>query len=361
MGLFEDAVRVDKKFKVSVYGAAGSGKTTFALSFPGVGVVDMERGTDWYAGRESRSGVKINPNFKVKHTGSAKDVIDLIDGLNDQFKKGNRPIETLVIDPVTMFWDAIQDAFLERLKKKSKDNDAKIQLWHWKEIRAPYRRAITKLLNMPIHFVLVGRESNVFEKDDKGELIVAGTKLAGEKDTPYTSDIHLHFFTRPHPETSENTFFVRVEKDRTGLLAEGSVVKDFSYHKLKELADGDFSNVELPEEGPDDMRYEDVDNISERDSEIFADKSDPVSDLLNDEKIVMMRNRLGWMPGKVKALIEKHDITRVEDIGKLLADEIRKGNKKKASKEEPKATEGKEEPQVDEISDNEVPLEPGQK
>jgi len=341
--LFQEAKKVTKRFKISAYGAPGSGKTLFGLSFPKAGVVDMEHGTDWYAGRDVVSGLGIGRDFMVKHTKSAKEVIKFIDDLENRLRDDPGYIETLVIDPITLFWEAVQDAFLTRLQKK-KGDDVEIMFHHWKKIKGPYLRLMTKLINLPVHLVLLGRESSIYDKNNKGELIVTGTKISAEKDTPYISDMHLRFFTKPHPETGEDVFFAKVEKDRTNILKKGTIIKNCSFKKLVELSNGivNMDEVAVPSSSEPDEPI----SVAEKDMEIFDDevkqeatataKGDSLKDidaiareLIKDDDIVSLRKKLEWSPAKVRAVIVREGFKTREEIGKYLADKVRDGSKSK--------------------------------
>lgn len=330
MELFSQAAKISKRFKISAYGGPGTGKTLFGLSFPKVAVIDMERGTDWYAGNVVVPELGIDPNFMVKHTKSATVVKDIVRKLADVLDKNPGYIETLVIDPITLVWDNIQEAFMARLRKK-KGEDAKVQFQHWKEIKAPYRELMTDLLNLPVHIVLLGREAAMYEQT-KGELIHIGTKIATEKDTPYIADIHLRFFTRPHPEQGHDVFFAEVEKDRTHLLKKGSIVKDCCYKTLAALAE----KRSLGQAG-ESVTYDNDAETLKNDETIFdEDKGtndnvpeDVMTEMLGNDKIEAVRKELGWAPGKVKAVANKHGFTTVPDLGKFLADEVRKSRSQK--------------------------------
>lgn len=316
--LFDDATKVAKRFKISGYGGPGTGKTLFGLSFPKAAVIDMEHGTDWYAGRIIVPDLGIDPDFKVKHTKSAKVVTQIVDRLEQELEKNPGYIQSLVIDPITLFWEAIQEAFIMKLRK-NKGEDANVQFHHWKDIKAPYRSLMTKLLNLPVHLVLLGREATLYEQK-KGELIQSGTKIATEKDTPYIADIHLRFFTRPHPEKGHDVFFAQVEKDRTHLLKKGTIIKDCCFQKLADLA----AQQTSMDEGSA-VVYDNDTDVVEQDQELFEDiKTMDCSDLINDEDIQKLWMELDWSPGKVTALIAANKLNDKTTLGKFLADKVRK-------------------------------------
>ena len=317
VSLFKEASKLKKRFKISAYGGPGCGKTLFGLSFPKPAIIDMEHGTDWYAGRIIVPELGCSKDFKVEHTDSADRVKEVIGELEKLLVKEPGYVESIVIDPITLLWEAIQDAFMKRLKKKYGE-EAQVQFRHWREIKSPYRQLMTKLLNLPVHMVLLGREAALYEHKGK-ELVQIGTKIATEKDTPYVSDIHLRLFTKPHPESKEDCFFAQVEKDRTHLLKKGSIIKNCCYKKLAELAEektpGEYSE---PTEASNEKAVD-------RDQKLFDDEdSKDHASLIEDGDIKKLWTELDWTPGKVGAMIAKNDLTTREALGKFLADEVRK-------------------------------------
>lgn len=324
MSLFRRASQVAKKFKICVYGPPGSGKTILGLTFPKPVVIDMEAGTDWYVGRSIVEG-QAN-DFDVLHTNSAKDVIDAIREVEQESKKDPDKWGSIIIDPVTIFWDALQDGFLKKLRAKQGAN-AEIKFQHWKQIKNPYKSAMTTLLNLPMHLVLSGREAHEY-KMEKGELIQVGQKIQSEKDTPYIADIYLRTFTRRNSEGVEE-FFVEVEKDRTHLLKKGSVIKDCSFQKLSHLQreagiglSGEHRAIE------NDSDIADKDGIV-FDEEVVDDTKNNVAEIIEkDEDIVKLWKELDWKSGKVLAMANRDGLTTREEIGKFLAAKVREQRSK---------------------------------
>lgn len=308
MSLFRRASQVRKKFKICMYGATGTGKTISALTFPKLAYIDMEGGTDWYIGREIVPGQ--NTDFELLQTESAIAVIKAIDEIDQRLKDEPGCIETVVIDPITVFWDALQDGFLRRLQKKKGEN-AEIKFSHWKQIKSPYKRALTKLINLPVHFIAIGREGVEYEMKG-GELVQVGTKIQTEKDTPYISDIYIRFVKR------DGKFLSIVEKDRTNMMREGTVIENLSFQYLMNLAE-ERGLVDSIQGARNTLIREDPDKVAEQDSSVFEEKKAPHHDLIHDEDIKKLWTELDWAPGKVRATIEKEGLNKREDLGKYLA------------------------------------------
>lgn len=99
-----------KHLKISLYGDPGVGKTFFALGFPDPAVIDLEGGTDFYADRFQ---------FHVLDTKSYAEVLNAVNFL----EQGNHDLKTLIIDPITVIWSALQEG---RLEFKVQDPDKAI-------------------------------------------------------------------------------------------------------------------------------------------------------------------------------------------------------------------------------------------
>lgn len=316
MTLWRKSSMIKKRFKVCGYGPTGTGKTLFALSFPKPAVIDMEGGTDWYLGRE------ILPNqateFPIINTRSAREVIEGVNEMEERLIKEPGYIETIVIDPVTVLWDALQDAYVKRLRAKSKNPEAELKFQHWRSIKSPYKALMTQLINLPVHLVLIGREAAEYEMKGK-ELVQVGTRIQTEKDTPYIADIYLRFATKPDPKSGADRFYVQVEKDRTNMLKRGAIIESLSYQKLAELAE---SKGLLAGEGQERVEKPD-DDVTEADQSVFEGGKSNYDGLIYHEKIKPLWQELTWAPGKVRALIVKHELTALEKLGKFLADVVR--------------------------------------
>lgn len=145
----EIAKPVRKKIKVLLYGPAGSGKTLAALSFPRVLIVDAESGADMYPGR---------PGIAQFHRARCKTLADL-DEVIDSIKADNgKTWDTLVIDPVTVFFDVAKNIATKNNVKDLGYRERAIVNSHMASL-------YTKLTNLPVHVVLTAYEAIEYEGD----------------------------------------------------------------------------------------------------------------------------------------------------------------------------------------------------
>lgn len=171
--------------KALLYGSWGTGKTYFGLGAPGkVAVIDTEGGTAFYKA--------VFPDFDVLTTKSFRDILEAITYIE------THPglYGTLVVDPVTVIYETLQEAALKaRVVKKARtggsgfDPDSvDLEILDWGKIKRQYKGLMTRLVNLPLHVIVVARE-----KDDTvmkgGEMQKLGVKPDAEKSTSYYFDV----------------------------------------------------------------------------------------------------------------------------------------------------------------------------
>ena len=213
---FKRTEAVQPKVKLLLFGAAGVGKTYFSLGAPGkVAVIDTEGGTAFYSGRAGLS------EFDVLSTKTYRDVRDAI----QYVASGNHGYSTLVIDPVTVIWETLQDAAqirraamnAKRGRGSTNPDEADLEMLDWAQIKRAWKGTLTALINLPVHVICVAREKEDVEK--RGEqLVKVGYKADAEKSTGYFFDAILRM-------TSDGaTRKAVVIKDRTGSHALGGEI-----------------------------------------------------------------------------------------------------------------------------------------
>lgn len=182
---FQPATPVAKKLKVLLYGASGSGKTLAALSFPRVALVDAEGGSDLYAGRP---GI---PAFSVMRT---KSVVDLERTIEFIRQDNGQSFETLVIDPITVFYDVLKEATARTAK------DQQLGFREWAKVNNRMTAVYNSLTSLPVHVVVVAREAIEYEGEG-ATLKKVGQKPDADKKLPYIFD-----------------FIVRMNADHSGSI-----------------------------------------------------------------------------------------------------------------------------------------------
>jgi hypothetical protein len=148
---FAKAATRHRLLKILVWGDSGAGKTTLALQFPQPVVIDLEGGADLYGDAYS---------FDVRRASTADEVMETVDWL----LTNTHEYRTLVIDPITVYWDALQkkwsDIFLRRNKgsKGFKFEFYDLQPRDWMTIKAEFKELIRKLIAVDMNVVVTARQ-----------------------------------------------------------------------------------------------------------------------------------------------------------------------------------------------------------
>ena len=146
----------EKRLKMFVYGPAGVGKTVAALMFPSAYVIDAERGTDFYANM-------INKNHSVVlQTLNPDDIREEIKALLTE----KHQFRTLVIDPVTQVYNAVQEKWTRIFTKHSKEEkDAEVQdfgMRYWGKVKGDFKGIQRMLLALDMNVICTSHQKDVY-------------------------------------------------------------------------------------------------------------------------------------------------------------------------------------------------------
>jgi hypothetical protein len=211
---FKRAKTIEKRRKLFVWGDSGCGKTWFALQFPKPAVLDLERGSEEYGNRF---------DFDVLPVTTADDAMAALDWL----ATNRHDYRTLVIDPITVYWEALQkkwsDIFLTRNKggKGFKFEFYELQPRDWNIVKAELRHFIRKILALDMNVIVTARQKTQYA--DGGFMRAIGETFDGEKSLPYLFDTILQLRRSP-----EGKFYAKTIKDRTGRLPAAEFENEFS-------------------------------------------------------------------------------------------------------------------------------------
>jgi len=215
---FRAPVQSGKRVKCLVYGPSGVGKTYFALTAPGrVAVIDTEGGTSFYAERPGLSAFDVLPTKTFAQVEAAV-----------AYLRAN-PAEyaTLVIDPVTVIYQVLQDAAQQRRAEIRNNPDADMEQLDWQRVKRAYTRLMNDLVNLPLNVVVTAREADLTEErkgpNGRPERVKVGFKPEAEKSTTYHFDAVLRLV--PAAKGREAV----IEKDRTGANALGARIPNPSF------------------------------------------------------------------------------------------------------------------------------------
>lgn len=192
--LASKATMADVRLKVFAWGEPGTGKSRLGLSFPKPLVADLENSTGLYAGefdflRATRQ-VTLADGARYDYKPH-----QLVYALVQQIKKGLYPgVETLVIDPITDYMDALEAALIEKMAAKgvniaTMSGMAKAKAYS--ELNDAIRGELEKLLALPLHVVFVCRAKNLWGTNAQGKMDVIGRQPDCKEIVPYLADVVL--------------------------------------------------------------------------------------------------------------------------------------------------------------------------
>jgi hypothetical protein len=201
---FEKAVPSNKRIKLMIFGDAGSGKTFEALNAPEPCVIDCEAGSTCY------SGIK---KFHVIHATAADSIMAPIDWLLQH----DHPYQSLILDPVSVFWESLQSKWIDILMRRNKGSKGYRQEYYelsardWGLIKQDLKKFFRKLTMLDMNLILICREKVKYR--DSGFMIPDGTTFDGEKSLPYLCDTLVRCF-----KSKSGEFLSECIKDRTQTL-----------------------------------------------------------------------------------------------------------------------------------------------
>lgn len=188
-----------------MWGDTGAGKTTLALSFPGVALIDAEGGAEQYSDRHQ---------FSVLDAADPDEVMDAVTFL----QTAAHPYKTFVLDPFTVYWEALQkkysDIFLQRNtgSRGHRYDYYDIQFRDWNVIKSELRHFYRRVLALDMNIIFTAREKPQYADGDF--LRRTGETFDGEKSLPYLFDVVLRL------GRENGAFRCEIIKDRGQRLGE---------------------------------------------------------------------------------------------------------------------------------------------
>jgi hypothetical protein len=216
---FQKARSLEKRVKLFLWGDSGVGKTTLSLQFPKPVVIDLEGGADLY-------GEAFD--FDVLRASTADEVMEAVQWLLTH----PHAYRTLVIDPITVYWDALQkkwsDVFLRRNKgsKGYKFEFYDLQPRDWMTVKAEFKDLIRKLIALDMNVIVTARQKVQYA--DGAFMKAIGETFDGEKSLPYLFDTIVRLY-----RDEKGQFLGECLKDRSNKLPAGAF--EVSYARFEEL------------------------------------------------------------------------------------------------------------------------------
>ncbi|KKL73660.1 hypothetical protein LCGC14_2072680 [marine sediment metagenome] len=213
---FKETDGTHKRVKAFLWGGPGAGKTTLALQFPGVALIDMEGGSRLY-----------DDAFKFKRfpATEADEVMAAVDWL----LANQHPFRTLVIDPMTIYWEALQtkyrEIFLKRNKKSAgfKFEFYQFQPGDWIIVKAEMKELMRKLMRLDMNVIVTARDKTKYEEGTSEMMKKTGDQVFDvERSMPFFFDVVLRLTRGPKGEFLATCLKERSPKDAKGVFTEGT-------------------------------------------------------------------------------------------------------------------------------------------
>ena len=235
MGLLKAPEVVKRALKVLGFGDSGTGKTTFALSFPQNVITDSEDGYAFY---------KNNPNIALMATtNSIYDLEEILDEVEELIE--NDKISTFTTDSISKFYANLQyvyqDLVEKRARRKGQDvDDAGLSQREWAKIKTTLKRINdTKLMmaSKGVNIVDIAQQKDIQEK--RGDTFVkVGVAPDYVKNANYDYDIIINMYTEEDKKTGETHYYGKILKDRTGKYKKNEVIENPSFANWEDIYNG---------------------------------------------------------------------------------------------------------------------------
>lgn len=162
---------VEKRLKMFLYGAAGSGKTTASISFPNCYIIDTEKGSS------NKSYVELikKNNGAIFQTTDFNEVVTEVKTLLSE----KHHYTTLIIDPVTVLYNDLVDHYA------SKGNDATSFGRHYVEANKQFKKLLQLLMRLDLNLILTAHSKSEYGKD----MVKIGETFDAYKKLDYLFDL----------------------------------------------------------------------------------------------------------------------------------------------------------------------------
>lgn len=146
----------EKRLKMFVYGQAGIGKTIAALQFPKAYIIDTEKGTDFYADTINKSESVVLQTL-------------LPDDIKAELKElltTKHDYRTLIIDPITQVYNAVQAKWTKIFEKNCKSkNESDIQdfgMRYWGKVKSEFKSIQRMILALDMNVIVTAHQKDVY-------------------------------------------------------------------------------------------------------------------------------------------------------------------------------------------------------
>jgi len=151
--------KIEKRLKLFLYGPSGVGKTIAAIMFPRAYILDTEKGADYYGEMIKQSGSVI---FQSNDYNEIKRELETLLTEDHSYK-------TLIIDPITIIYQTIQDFWMKRFKQdaveKNKGGNADLNdpgMRFWGKVKSDYKALQRLILKLDMNVIVTAHLKDVY-------------------------------------------------------------------------------------------------------------------------------------------------------------------------------------------------------
>lgn len=220
---FRKAMSRKQGLKILIYGTDGVSKSTTALGFPNLAIVDTE----------SKLGVYENhPYFgkNIKAIADTSEYYQIID-LAEEVLKHPEEISTFVIDSETNLYESLQVSMMEleeaRAKKKGGNvDDASVSVRGWGKVKlnnARLKNLKCQLSAKGITIISIAHKEDEMQKVGDTNVKV-GEKPALRKNSTHDYDVIIRMYKEKDIATGKPRFMAEIEKDTTMTFTVGEKI-----------------------------------------------------------------------------------------------------------------------------------------
>lgn len=145
----------EKRLKLFLFGSAGVGKTIAALQFPKSYVVDAEKGSDFYANIIAQNGsvlLQSNNPDEIR-----EEIKELLTTPHDY--------KTLILDPVTQIYQAIQEKWTRIFEKNTPGKAGEVQdfgMRYWAKVKSEMKSLQRMILALDMNVIITSHQKDVY-------------------------------------------------------------------------------------------------------------------------------------------------------------------------------------------------------
>jgi len=267
---FVPAATEPQFLKLIVSGDTDAGKTHFGLTAPKPCIIDMEGNATLFKGRSYTRTVNgkettIPFDFRILTTRSFGDTNGAVDFLLNNPAERAESGETLVVDNLSLLWEALQEAYQIRIERKiaegltNRTEADELQFGDWRTLKKPWKSLMRKLFNLPMHVILLSRIDDEYEVVGGSPRLTGRKKLDAEKKTKFFGTLHLHLDVDDSGVRTGT-----IIRDKWGIYQHGQQIEAPNFWTFEPL----LQQTPPPDRSP---QMENEEEVAERDAESFDD------------------------------------------------------------------------------------------